>query len=309
MLDALTLDQMRILIAAADAGSFSAAGRRLGRAQSAVSQAIATLEGLLEVPLFERDGRYPRLTDAGAALLVQARAVVGQADLFKARAKELARGVEPELSVAVDVMLPIDLLTAAVSDFGEAFPNTALRLYVESLGAVLQPALDGRCAFAVIGTLPVIPAGMHSEWLLTIDMVAVASPRHSLASAPAPITREQLSGFVQLVLTDRTDLTRGKDFGVIAPRTWRLADLGAKLAFLRAGLGWGGMPRPMIAGDLASGTLVELDCAEEVWAAGRHMPMQAVHRQDAPPGPAGRWLIARLKALAAACRADAVSSS
>jgi hypothetical protein len=37
-------------------------------------------------------------------------------------------------------------------------------------------------------------------------------------------------------------LTAGREFGVFSPRTWRLADLGAKHAFLLAGLGWGGMP-------------------------------------------------------------------
>src|SRR5438309_8177420 len=46
----------------------------------------------------------------------------------------------------------------------------------------------------------------------------------------------------QLVLTDRSELSQGKEFGVFSANTWRLADLGAKHAFLRAGLGWGGMP-------------------------------------------------------------------
>ncbi|MBN8839542.1 MAG: LysR family transcriptional regulator [Sphingomonadales bacterium] len=54
MLEAITLDQMRTLVAAADEGSFSAAARRLGRAQSVVSQTISGLELRLKVPLFER---------------------------------------------------------------------------------------------------------------------------------------------------------------------------------------------------------------------------------------------------------------
>jgi DNA-binding transcriptional LysR family regulator len=69
MLEAVTLDHLRIFITAAEEGSFSAAGRRLRRAQSVVSQVIATLEGQLGVPLFDRAGRYPRLTDQGSALL------------------------------------------------------------------------------------------------------------------------------------------------------------------------------------------------------------------------------------------------
>jgi len=301
MLDAVTLDQMRTLVAAVDEGSFSAAGRRLGRAQSVVSQTIAGLERQLNVLLFERSGRYPTLTEIGSALVVEARAVIRQANQFKARAQDLAGGVEPELALAIDVMLPIELFTAAVGEFETMFPDTLLRVYVESLGAVIQPVLDRRCSFAVSGTLPLFPPELSQERLLSVPMTITASPDHPLAQRPRPLSREELSKHVQLVLTDRSDLSRSKEFGVVAPKTWRLADLGAKLAFLRAGLGWGGMPLPMIEADLAAGTLVELVVEDDVWIDGHVMPMFAVHRHDVPPGPAGRWLIERLKVITEQC--------
>jgi len=104
MLDGVSLDQLRTFLAAADEGSFSAAGRRLRRAQSVVSQSLANLEGQLGVKLFDRSGHRPVLTDKGRALLADARTVAGDVDLLKARAKNLAGGLEPELSVTVDVM-------------------------------------------------------------------------------------------------------------------------------------------------------------------------------------------------------------
>src|ERR1700735_5722496 len=106
MLEGITLDQIRPFIAAADEGSFSAAGRRLRRAQSVVSQTLANLEGQLRVKLFDRSGHLPVLTDQGRALLADARAVAGGVDILQARAKSLAGGLEPELSAAVDVMFP-----------------------------------------------------------------------------------------------------------------------------------------------------------------------------------------------------------
>src|SRR3984893_18296545 len=96
MLDGVSLDQLRTFIAAADEGSFSAAGRRLKRAQSVVSQTLANLEGQLGVKLFDRRARLPVLTDQGRALLADARTVAGDIDLFKARAKRMAGGHEPE---------------------------------------------------------------------------------------------------------------------------------------------------------------------------------------------------------------------
>ena len=79
MIDALTLDQMRVLVAVADAGSFSAAARKLGRVQSAISQSIQTLETTLGLTLFDRSGKTPRLTDAGKALVGDARARMARA--------------------------------------------------------------------------------------------------------------------------------------------------------------------------------------------------------------------------------------
>src|ERR1700676_3088592 len=99
MIDGVSLDQLRTCIAAADAGSFSAASRRLRRAQSVVSQTLANLEVQLRVKLFDRSARVPVLTDQGRALLVDARAVPGDVDLLKARAKRLAGGLDPDLSV------------------------------------------------------------------------------------------------------------------------------------------------------------------------------------------------------------------
>ena len=131
MLDAVTLDQLRTFIAAADQGSFSGAGRKLRRAQSVVSKTLANLEGQFRVALFDRTRRRPTLTPQGQVLLPHAAAVVGfDVDRLKAHAKQLAGGLESELSIAVDVMFPMSTLTSAVTAFHAAFPVTPLRLYL-----------------------------------------------------------------------------------------------------------------------------------------------------------------------------------
>jgi DNA-binding transcriptional LysR family regulator len=300
MLDGISLDQLRTFIAAAEAGSFSAAGRRLGRAQSVVSQTIANLEDQLRVTLFDRTGRYPQLTGQGHILLGDARAVAGGIDALKARAKSMAGGIEPELSAAIDVMFPMTAVTALASSFGETFPATPLRLYVEALGGVAKALLDGQCDLGVMGTLPVDVPKLVTERLTAVRMLTVAAPSHPLAQIQGPIEQCALSQHIQLVLTDRTELSRGQEFGVLSPRTWRLADLGAKHAFLRAGLGWGGMPAAMVERDIAEGGLVEL-IIEDMPAEGLFLTMFAAWRADAPPGPAGRWFIERMKELGAQC--------
>ena len=296
MLDSVSFDQLRCFIAAAEEGSFSAAARRLHRAQSVVSQTISGLEAQLGVTLFERSGRYPVPTEAGRLLLADARAVTQTLNALKARAKSMASGVEPELSVAIDVMFPMAVLTRAAASFGERFPATPLRIYVEALGGVAKAVLDGQCQLGVIGTLPLNVPELVSERLLGVKMVFVAAPTHPLAQIAGPVPECELARHVQLVLTDRTELSRGREFRVMSPRNWRLADLGAKHAFLLAGLGWGGMPMEMVADDLAAGRLVVL--APEDHPARDYMTMSASYLRETPPGPAGRWFIERLKAEA-----------
>src|SRR6516162_9079545 len=224
MLDAVTLDQLRTLIAAADEGSFSGAGRKLRRAQSVISKTLANLEGQFGVTLFDRTRRRPVLTAHGQVLLAHARTVVGDVDLLKAQARRLAGGLEPELSIVVEVMFPMATLTAAVT----AFHLTPLRLYVEALGAVIQPVLDGRCTLAISGELAFVPPQFSKEPLLEVTLVHVTSPGHPLATYGRPIPSSELAKHIQLVLTDRSTLSKGKEFGVLSPRTWRLANLGAK---------------------------------------------------------------------------------
>jgi DNA-binding transcriptional LysR family regulator len=294
MLDGVSLDQLRTFIAAVDEGSFTAAGRRLRRAQSVVSQTLANLEGQLGVKLFDRSARRPSLTDQGRALLADAREVAGDIDRLKARAKGLARGLEPELGLVADVMFPIAPITFAVAAFQEKFPATALKLYMEGRCAVVRQVLDRRSPVGIVASLSPAPPLLTSERLLTVRLAMVVSPQHALAIHDAPIPTPLLAEHIQLVHTDRSDMQHVREMGLLSPRTWLLAHLGAKLAFLRAGFGFGFMPQHVVEADLASGELVQI-FAEETPPEGHIVAMSAIYRTDSPPGPAGRWLIDHLK--------------
>ena len=306
MLDGVSLDQLRAFIAAVDEGSFSAGARKLRRAQSAISELVSNLEGQIGVALFDRSARYPRLTPAGMLLLSDARSVVGNVDQLKARAKGIAGGLESELSAVVDVLFPIEAITASAKEFRDRFPRTPLRLYVEALGGAYKPVIDGRCSLGVVGSLPLMPPSMTAEKLSGVEFVMVAAREHPLAAVEGVVTKAELAKHVQLVLTDRTELSAGREFGVLSPLTWRLGDLFAKHSFLLGGLGWGGMPLHAVKRDLAEGRLVALPI-EDMTPAGMILPMSAVYLTAQPPGPAGRWLIERLKQCPAHAATEAAA--
>ncbi|WP_347304454.1 LysR family transcriptional regulator [Croceibacterium sp. TMG7-5b_MA50] len=289
-----TFDQLRIFLAVVETGSFAAAGRRLNRAVSVVSYGVANLEAQLGVLLFDRAGtRRPQLTEAGRAVLAEARTVASGMDGLKAKVQGLLEGWEAEVTLAVDVMLPAARLGALLRAFAVHCPTVTLRLHVEALGAVAALVLDRRAAIGLSGPLPGGTDGLETRAAGSVPLVPVSAPDHPLARMER-ITPGAGRDHVQLVLTDRSPLTDGRDFAVLSPRTWRLADLGAKHQLLREGIGWGNMPLPLIEPDLVAGTLVRLAMPDDPGGTYR---FHAISRRDRPPGPGGTWLVEQMVAL------------
>lgn len=287
-----TLDQLRIFIAVAEHGSFGQAAKAQGRAISAVSYGIAQLEAQLGLSLLDREGsRRPVLTAAGAGLLAEARSVADGIDALLAKARSLHAGQEPSLTLVVDVMVPGEVTAHVLGEFRRMFPTCALTLRIEALGAVTACLIGSGADLGISGPVPGDHPALERQAVGEIDLIPVAAPGHPLARpgiAPGTSRRH-----LQLVLTDRSPLTEGLEFSVLSPLTWRLGDLSAKHSLLKEGLGWGNMPRAMVADDLANGTLVELDLPEKP---GAHYRLSALWRRDSRLGPAASWLVDAFRA-------------
>jgi DNA-binding transcriptional LysR family regulator len=298
MIDALTLDQMRVLLAVAEAGSFSAAARRLGRVQSAISQSIQTLEATLGLTLFDRSSRTPALTEAGQAIVKDARIVLAGAKAMRARAESIAADVEPELTIAIDAMFPTPLLMASLEALRREFPELPATVFTEALGGAEQRLREGAARMAIYPLPAGPPRDLNAEFLTRIALVPVVAADHPLARASAPIAREALEPHVQLVLTDRTTMTQNMQGGIISPHIWRFADLATRLEFLLAGFGWCNMPRHMVEGHIAAGRLKRLAIADEVPV---EFPIYVVHERGRALGRASRWLVGDLRERLKTC--------
>lgn len=292
-----TFDQLRIFLTIVDTGSFAAAGRKLNRAVSVISYGIANLEAQLGLRLFDREGtRKPTLTVAGRALLAEARTITAGIEDLRAKVKGLLDGLEAEVNLAVDVMLPAERLDQVLRAFAREYPTVSLRLHVEALGAVTQMVLDGKAVIGLSGPLAIGVEGLDHVGAGSVPMVPVAAPDHPLGRMD-PIPPGAGRDYTQLVLTDRSRFTEGRDFAVRSAKTWRLADLGAKHALLRQGIGWGNMPLPMVEADLVAGTLIRLAMPD---SPGGTYRFAGVWRRDTPPGPAASWLLDQFTSLGGA---------
>jgi len=289
-MDSLTLDQLRIFLAIVDEGSFSKAAKKLNRAQSAVTYGIQKLEAQFDLALFDRTAYRPELTEAGRTLLIRARRIAEEINAYRDTARSLSSGLEAELTIVLDSMFPMPAVVDALRAFTEKFPTVPPRVYVQPLGAAVELILDGT---AMIGLVPLffsdIPL-LKRFPLMTVDLVPVVSPDHPLARIEGPIANHELHRHVQLVLTDRSAVTAGRDYGVLSGQSWRLADLGAKQTMLIAGLGWGNMPAHLVQDDLSRGRLKIIHPAEFDSGTAR-LVMSGAYLADRRLGPAGQWMV------------------
>jgi len=295
MISSLTLDQLRVLVAIAETGSFSAAGRKLRRAQSAISHAVATLEEIHGVTLFDRAGHRPSLTEIGRVMVGQARVVLAGATHFEAMAAATREGMEPELAVAIDPLVPTTAFIDSLHSLRAMFPYLPVSFSTEGLGGAERRLRRGDAALAFCLLLPVVPEDVVALPLLSINLMPVVAPIHPLAQLGRAATRADLDEHVQLLLSDPS-APDGPSYGVIGTKTWRFVELGRRLDFLLAGLGWCRMPEPLVAPLIAEGRLAPLPVEDDPARAGPALTIYAAHMRDRALGRAGTWLLEDLKA-------------
>ena len=294
MIGSLTLDQLRVLVTISEMGSFSAAGRSLGRVQSAISQAMKTLEDIQGVELFDRTRQKPTLTAVGRVLVDQARLTLASAARFEAIAAGTRMGLEPSLTLAIDPLVPTAPLIDSLRALRVTFPDLPVSFSTEGIGGAERRLRDHSASLAFCLLLPSVPDDLMAYPLLALDLLPVAAADHPLVRLGRRLDRDDLEAHVQLVLSDVHGVD-GPSHGVIGSRRWRFVDLGRRLDFLLAGFGWCKMPPFMVQRYLKEGQLVELDIADEVISTTGALPIYAAHVRNRPLGRGGSWLLDDLR--------------
>lgn len=297
MLDGLTLDQFAVFVTVVEEGSFSAAARRLNRAQTAITYIVQGLEAQTGTDLFDRSGYRPVLTPAGRALLPRARRILDSVADWRTQARSLTQGVEARLTLALDVVVPTEPLAAALRAFSATFPMVEVSLLMQPLEATFAALREGQAdlGFVVDVPDPNLLEGLERRPCGRLRFIPVAAPDHPLAQSREPLTPDLLHDHSQLLLSTGREGGGARDYGAHAVNRWRVTDLGLRHRLLLAGVGWSSMPQHLVAADLAEGRLVALTLDKASMAElPPELPLSLAHLRTRSPGPAGRWLMARL---------------
>ncbi|MHA6492308.1 LysR family transcriptional regulator [Pseudomonas borbori] len=275
------LEQIRLFVGVAEGQSFSAVARRMNRVQSAVSTAIALLEADLGVLLFERSsGRQPRLTEAGASLLEEAREVLRQCERLEGRALGLVRGEEVRLRLAQDEAMPYQPVLDSLEALAQAFPLLEVQLASGAQGDVARKLLERRADLGLLFHHEQMPEALERQRLGSVEMVTVCGAGHALAQA-AHVDRRELARHRQLLMTPQ--YPGGEQ---ISPSVWRTDSFYAMAELLMRNLGWAWLPRHVVQYPTYQSQLVEL---RSDWTP-PPLVVELVCRRDEALGPAALWL-------------------
>lgn len=282
----MSLQQLKTFVVCVELGSFSAAARRLGKAQSVVSQTIANLEIDLGQPLFDRSTRKPTVTHQGQRLLAHAQAVLIQAQELESAAMALAAGDESELSIVVDPALLLPKLYHFLEDFCLRFPATHLILNVANSNDIPNIVKTQNAQFGLMLIDGSMPTGVELGLLGQLPFYVVVHPNHPLTQLSS-VTRADLAKYRQLLI--RSAKEEGSTLlPEISPKKFWSNDFEALKYMAEYNFGWCHLPAHIAQMSINNGKLVRLPVGFDIktWT----IPVDRVMPINTAKGPALRWL-------------------
>jgi len=256
----VALDQWCAFIAVVEHGGYAQAAEQVHKTQSSVSYAVQKIEQLLDIRLFEKQGRRAVLTPAGEVLYRRALSVVERARAMERGATALGKGWEPQLSLAVDIVFPTWALLHSLKRFSEEQPQTQVQLYETVLGGTDEALFQRKVDLALSTS---VPQGFSGDALLRLRFIAAASPQHPLHQLKRKLTLDDLREHRHLFIRD-SGIQHTRDGGgwTGADQRWTVTNKATQIAAAGRGMGFAWFPEHAIKSELDSGELAPLPMRE-----------------------------------------------
>lgn len=256
----LSSETLKAFVLSAELGSFSAAARRLGKAHSAVSTAIANLEIDCGLALFDRSGRNPVLTEEGQTLLPHARGILLGNREFLATANSMAEGIETQICLSVEQGISTKPLMNLVEEFTVRFPSVSLEVTTPSPDDSAAQLRQGRTDIGLMAEQEGYPSGFQFRGVGYSKMVPVCAPNHPLANSDQASYRE-LRQHRQILRHKNPVKGTSQQYEKKSASVWHVENPNLILDFVRSGFGWAELPMSIAAKSIEIGDLVLLNYA------------------------------------------------
>lgn len=298
----ISLDQWAALVSVVESGGYAKAGEALHKSQSTLTYAIQRIEERLGLKLFEIRGRRAALTPTGELLYRRGKTLLYEAARLEHAAGELARGWEPELRIAVEILFPTWLLLECLAQFAKERPETRIELIESVLGGTDEALAERKVELAIATR---IPPGFVGDELAPVRTVCVAAPGHALHALGRELTLDDLRAHRHLVIRD-SGVQRLRSAGWLNEQRWTVSHKATSMRAAVMGLGYAWYPEDAIRDELERGTLKRLPLREGAERSGT-LYLVFADRDAAGPGTLRLGAILRDEAQRACGDAQAVS--
>lgn len=248
----MTYDQILHFIAVVEHSGFQAAANALHKTQPSLSVSLKKLEEELGVLLFDRGFYRPKLTQEGKLFYQKALQTAQSFKELTDLGQDFGRGIEPEISLAIDAVTPLKKLGPFLQQFFEK-RRTRLNLSVEVLEGSLYK-LKNQSAEIAITTRLTQDSEFEFISFSEVTMIPVISKRLLKASS----TREDLLAIPQIIVKS-SGPPSSLSFGVEEGKSWSVTDHSLKSYLIHNSLGWGRLPLHLVKDSLAGKKLVSLE--------------------------------------------------
>ncbi|PSU12812.1 LysR family transcriptional regulator [Photobacterium gaetbulicola] len=283
-----TIDQLEAFVCAVQQGSFSAAARHLGKAQSRVSTAINNLEVDLGFELFDRSARLPVLTAAGEEMYIEARAVLAQCERMSARAMTVSSGQEATFTIAIDEAVPITAFESLFTSISVTHPFLKLTVINGSQQDIAQWVATEKADLGVLFHQDTLPESLEFTSIGQFKHALIVSRDHPLAGIPVPKVTDLIQ-YRQLVIRDRMGVGKATP---ISSNYWHIDSYYLISSMVIRGIGWALVPEHVAQEEWYVDELVELS-TEEI-PEPLMVEMGVVKRRDKGVGRVMDWLYSEM---------------
>jgi DNA-binding transcriptional LysR family regulator len=282
MMDGVTIHQLQCFDAVVTEGSFQAAAEKLLRSQPTVSSSVKNLETQLRLNLLDRSGYRVTLTETGRSFHARAQILLHELQHLRNHAAQLAIGEESELRVVIGDLSPLPEILSLLRRFFDGCPGTRLHLHFEAIAGPWQRLFDDE-ADLILHHIDKADTRLEFIDLFKVKVVPVVAPNFLRFPVSRSISPEQMRDYVQCVIRDTARGSAPKSYFLVeGARSWTVSDQLMKKELILQGMGWGHMPKHLIAQELRERRLLPITGK---YFKGGQAELVAARRRHTPHGP------------------------
>jgi DNA-binding transcriptional LysR family regulator len=230
----MTLDQLEMLEAIIQEGSYQGAAKKINKSQPALTAGIKKIEQLYNIKIFSRAGYRPELTHVGRRFYQSAKQTLSSFRELQKTAKELGSGIEPQIKISVDPLVLAQRFEPLLKIFDEEFYCSTLSIesgiLFDNAHCLLKEEVD-----LAIGHLPQIDnQDIEHQLICHLHLVPVIHQKYISNKELKIDVLQKIPNIIVKTKNNETD-----DLNKKTGKQWYVDTHARKTEFIAMGLGWG----------------------------------------------------------------------